>query len=100
MDGKENLPKKRKLGKEMGVSDSFLEDGKNIKDYASKVVRERDRELGKYQCRDVQDGVKRENRPMQMIEGFARYEGQWSVKEGYRDGKGIQVWADGSMYEG
>lgn len=64
------------------------------------MVRERDMELGPYEYRDDKDNIKREKRPMQMIEGFARYEGEWSIKDGYRDGRGIQVWADGSMYEG
>lgn len=101
MNGKDNLPKKRgnnAVG--FPVSDSFLEEGKNIKDYASKAVRERDMELGSYEFRTPKGNTKREERGMEMIDGFARYHGEWSVKDNTRDGSGIQVWADGSMYEG
>ena len=31
---------------------------------------------------------------------IGKYEGEWSVKENMRHGAGIQVWNDGSIYEG
>ena len=35
-----------------------------------------------------------------MLENGAKYNGQWSLDNSQRDGRGIQVWIDGSMYEG
>jgi MORN repeat len=40
----------------------------------------------------------REERPTYTFKTGAKYTGQWVG--GYRDGKGIQVWADGARYEG
>lgn len=39
-------------------------------------------------------------KPVGILENGSRYEGQWNVKSGKREGFGVQVWADGSMYEG
>lgn len=39
-------------------------------------------------------------RKMVVLENGARYEGQWNVETNQRDGKGVQIWADGSIYEG
>eukprot|EP00352_Strombidinopsis_acuminata_P003768 CAMPEP_0176380612 /NCGR_PEP_ID=MMETSP0126-20121128/31265_1 /TAXON_ID=141414 ORGANISM="Strombidinopsis acuminatum, Strain SPMC142" /NCGR_SAMPLE_ID=MMETSP0126 /ASSEMBLY_ACC=CAM_ASM_000229 /LENGTH=34 /DNA_ID= /DNA_START= /DNA_END= /DNA_ORIENTATION= len=33
------------------------------------------------------------------METGAEYEGQWN-QEGKKDGRGIQIWVDGSLYEG
>jgi hypothetical protein len=36
-----------------------------------------------------------------MLENGAKYEGEWlKDQEGVRDGRGIQIWLDGSRYEG
>ena len=43
---------------------------------------------------------KREQRVTMILENSARYEGEWLVSTQTRQGKGIQVWPDGSMYEG
>jgi len=45
------------------------------------------------------DGVIREHRPNTTMETGAEYEGQWN-QEGKKDGRGIQIWVDGSLYEG
>jgi len=41
-----------------------------------------------------------ENRDVIMLENQARYEGQWLKGQEVRQGKGTQVWPDGSVYEG
>ena len=42
----------------------------------------------------------RRNRPLFTLENGAMYEGEWNESTNKRDGKGSQVWADGSLYEG
>lgn len=42
----------------------------------------------------------REVRPMQVLENKARYQGEWLVNQEIRQGRGTQIWPDGSMYEG
>ena len=34
------------------------------------------------------------------LEDNAQYEGQWNKHTGKRHGRGYQIWADGSIYEG
>ena len=46
------------------------------------------------------DGVVRERRPNTVLDTGAEYEGDWNVEEGKKDGQGIQIWVDGSLYEG
>ena len=46
------------------------------------------------------DGVVRENRDTFVLENGAKYTGEWNVATGERDGKGMQIWIDGSRYEG
>ena len=40
----------------------------------------------------------RDKRPRQVFPNGVSYEGEWL--NGLRDGQGIQVWQDGSLYEG
>jgi hypothetical protein len=35
-----------------------------------------------------------------MLENGAKYEGEWIKDTDIRDGRGIQIWLDGSRYEG
>ena len=57
--------------------------------------------LGPFQYEEPKDdGVKREFRPVSVQENNARYEGEWNVELNTRDGKGCQIWPDGSRYEG
>jgi len=42
----------------------------------------------------------REKRTAIVLANQARYEGEWLVGTDIRQGKGMQVWPDGSMYEG
>jgi hypothetical protein len=46
------------------------------------------------------DGVRREKRPITMIENKTKYEGEWNITTGERDGMGVLIWPDGSVYEG
>ena len=42
----------------------------------------------------------KEDRPEETLENAARYKGEWLVGTNIRQGRGMQVWPDGSMYEG
>ena len=44
--------------------------------------------------------MKRIKRAVVTLENSARYEGEWDVDRNVRDGQGVQIWADGSLYEG
>ena len=46
------------------------------------------------------DGVAREKKPLLLLENGAKYEGEWLKGLEIRDGRGVQIWADGSRYEG
>lgn len=43
---------------------------------------------------------RRETRDSVTLENGARYQGEWHLDTNVRQGKGVQVWPDGSMYEG
>ena len=43
--------------------------------------------------------TKRTTKPKQKLENGIEYEGEWD-DAGKKDGRGVQVWADGSIYEG
>lgn len=45
------------------------------------------------------NSVKRERKEMITLDNGAEYEGEWDM-EGRKDGKGVQIWVDGSLYEG
>ena len=49
------------------------------------------------------DGVQKVFKDLVTMENGAKYEGEWRVignGEDVREGRGKQVWADGSLYEG
>ena len=48
----------------------------------------------------IQDTVKRIKKDPVMLENGAWYEGEWNEETNERDGKGVQVWPDSSIYEG
>lgn len=39
-------------------------------------------------------------RELVVLENGARYIGEWLVGQNVREGRGMQVWPDGSIYEG
>mmetsp|Transcript_39956 Transcript_39956/g.29462 ORF Transcript_39956/g.29462 Transcript_39956/m.29462 type:complete len:101 (+) Transcript_39956:290-592(+) len=57
--------------------------------------------LGHFDYREPEeDDVPREKRPLVLLENNAKYEGEWLVGTDIRDGRGVQIWSDGSRYEG
>jgi hypothetical protein len=44
--------------------------------------------------------VKKEQRPMLVLQDGAQYEGEWNTETDMRHGRGYQIWSDGSIYEG
>ena len=46
------------------------------------------------------DGKDRVVKPIILLENGAKYEGEWLNGTDTRDGRGIQIWLDGSRYEG
>lgn len=46
----------------------------------------------------LNDGIEREKRMLVTIDNEAKYQGEWV--ENVRDGRGYQIWPDGSLYEG
>jgi len=49
---------------------------------------------------EIRDGKRREKRSMVELENGAKYEGEWLVGTESRDGRGVQIWFDGSRYDG
>ena len=45
------------------------------------------------------DRVVRVQRPQMTLDNGAEYEGEWD-EMGRKDGRGVQIWVDGSLYEG
>jgi hypothetical protein len=54
-------------------------------------------EEGDY-CDFLNDGIEREKRMLVTIDNEAKYQGEWIGN--VRDGRGYQIWPDGSLYEG
>lgn len=44
--------------------------------------------------------MKRVSRPLTILDNKTKYEGQWNEASGERDGMGMLIWPDGSVYEG
>ena len=70
--------------------------------YQNPRVQEIKEKLGpfNYDPSPSDDGVKRKKRALITLENGARYEGEWNEPKNERHGYGIQVWSDGSMYQG
>lgn len=49
---------------------------------------------------EMSDGKKREIKPICVLENGAVYQGEWLVDENQKDGRGVQIWPDGSRYDG
>jgi hypothetical protein len=49
---------------------------------------------------EINDGKKREIKPICVLENGAVYQGEWLVDENQKDGRGVQIWPDGSRYDG
>ena len=44
----------------------------------------------------MDDGVAREERDWTELDQGIKYKGEWSIELNTKDGKGIQIWPDGS----
>ena len=44
--------------------------------------------------------TKRVIKPIIQLTNGARYQGEWNEFENLRDGRGIQIWPNGSRYDG
>jgi len=74
-----------------------------VDDYTNQDVLEIIGKLGPFEYDDsvlLNDGVTRENRSLTLLDNKTRYEGQWNTKTNERDGMGVLIWPDGSIYEG
>lgn len=47
-----------------------------------------------------EDRVKRVTKPVTLLDNKTKYEGQWNEDTNERDGMGVLLWPDGSIYEG
>ncbi len=77
----------------------------NLPDYSNPATKATEEKLGPFNY--DRDGAQQTNEPrIELIkrqpyelDNGAIYQGEWT-KEGLRHGKGVQVWKDGSKYEG
>jgi hypothetical protein len=71
-----------------------------VPDYSNPDTRATEQRLGAFVYDRPTDAERDlEQRPPYELENGAIYMGQWS-REGLRSGRGIQIWPDGSKYEG
>lgn len=55
---------------------------------------------GKYNIPEPDTEGKVEKRNVRKTPEGHFYDGEWNTKTGVRQGKGVMVWSDGSIYEG
>jgi len=92
---------KTKGGAADNVGTTVVQSGSgNILDYTNDKVREIITKSGDYKQGSATDSESVEDRPIANLENNAKYQGQWSKSSNMRHGYGIQVWSDGSMYQG
>jgi hypothetical protein len=48
----------------------------------------------------MKSNAKLEMREPVLFKNGSKYEGEWNTDSNERDGRGVQIWADGSIYEG
>lgn len=71
-----------------------------IPDYSNVATREAEKKFGQFKYdADFSDEFQRIRRGAVELENGAIYIGEWSER-GERHGKGVQIWNDGSKYEG
>lgn len=71
------------------------------KHYDNPQVKELEDKLGKFEYgAKPPESQQLEFRPMKTLENGAKYQGEWIKGSEVRQGKGIQIWSDGSKYEG
>ena len=83
---------------------TYNEDGEIQQDYDNEKVKQIREELGEFDYDEETNHGEYpiEYRPLVELENHARYEGEWIKGKDIntRQGKGRQIWPDGSMYEG
>ncbi|OMJ82628.1 hypothetical protein SteCoe_16608 [Stentor coeruleus] len=70
-----------------------------VPDYTTSATRAVQARLGKFTVKETSDNVKKVKRGPVEMENGAIFTGEWSL-ENHRHGFGIQIWNDGSKYEG
>ena len=57
-------------------------------------------QLGEFDYGNIIENMDLDYRQLQLLETGAQYEGQYIKGKNVREGRGKQIWADGSVYEG
>ena len=86
-----------------GSGDNMNNSGSLQNNYDNPNVLEQRNDLGPFNYDDKAYEVTLgnvEDRPEEMLENAAKYKGEWLLGSNIRQGRGMQVWPDGSMYEG
>ena len=94
--GRNLAENKGKLQKE----NSFARELKEMPNISNELTKETETRLGPFifESTDPPDAELIERGPYELDNG-AIYQGQWT-KDGHREGKGTQLWKDGSKYVG
>jgi hypothetical protein len=96
------LARKKIRGSQFNAGMGGIVFTENQKDYDNEKVAEIAEKLGEFnyeQDPNTETGAV-EARPVTMLDNHAKYTGEWVIGEDTRQGKGKQIWPDGSMYDG
>lgn len=101
---RDKLPGGKKMenkGKPLMNGNSYALELKEMPDHSNEATRLTEARLGPfiYDRIDSARSVDVINRGPYEMDNGAIYHGQWT-KEGHREGRGIQIWKDGSKYTG
>lgn len=101
---KDLQPRTRSSGRnKRGSTDTDVSENtlpcKSILGFASPAVNKIYHQIGKFEVTQTRD-KNLEFRPLLVLQNGSRYEGQWNKYSGKREGFGVQVWANGDMYQG
>lgn len=76
-------------------------DNQQDNNYDNPQVKELEDKLGRFEYAQApKENQQLEFRGMKTLENGAKYQGEWIKGTNIRQGKGIQIWSDGSKYEG
>jgi hypothetical protein len=89
-----------KKGTGVGSGGFQEESDSNIYDFCNSKVKSIFNELDTFNIPALNDNVNTQERPLKVLDNEARYLGEWNEQSNERHGRGVQVWHDGSMYEG
>jgi hypothetical protein len=96
---------RKKVKRVYGYESTFGGSGRRFDgaaNYDNPVVADIKKKLGafNYNPAPAPASYQRQRKPLIVLENGAKYEGEWNVATNMRDGRGYQIWADGSLYEG